>query len=77
MRKVMAVRSSYTRGHCKFLIPPFHIVQNLYGEVYIAMKFDPTRDNLVSMRDETAHTKLRAKMAAGVGQRHSSLYITC
>lgn len=30
------------------------------------MKFDPTRDNLFSMRDEVAHTKLRAKMAAGV-----------
>jgi hypothetical protein len=30
------------------------------------MKFDPTRDNLFSMRDEVAHTKLRSKMAAGV-----------
>jgi hypothetical protein len=33
---------------------------------YNAMKFDPTRDNLFSMRDEVAHTKLRSKMAAGV-----------
>jgi hypothetical protein len=31
------------------------------------MKFDPSRDNLFSMRDEIAHTKLRSKMAAGVG----------
>ena len=30
------------------------------------MKFDPARDNLFSMRDEVAHTKLRSKMAAGV-----------
>jgi hypothetical protein len=30
------------------------------------MKFDPSRDNLFSMRNEVAHTKLRSKMAAGV-----------
>jgi len=34
------------------------------------MKFDPTRDNLFSMRDDSAHTKLRAKMAAGVSKVH-------
>lgn len=34
------------------------------------MKFDPTRDNLFSMRDDSAHTKLRAKMAAGVSLPH-------
>ena len=33
---------------------------------YNAMKFEPGRDNLFSMRDEVAHTKLRNKMAAGV-----------
>jgi hypothetical protein len=32
------------------------------------MKFDPSRDNLFSMRNEVAHTKLRSKMAAGVGR---------
>ncbi|KAK3385839.1 cytochrome P450 [Podospora didyma] len=35
------------------------------GPWYDAMRFDPTRDNLLSMRDEAAHTALRAKMAAG------------
>lgn len=30
------------------------------------MKFDPTKDNLLSLRDEDAHKDLRAKMAAGV-----------
>ena len=40
--------------------------QNNATAVYKAMKFDPTRDNLFSMRDEVAHTRLRAKMAAGV-----------
>lgn len=33
---------------------------------YDAMRFDPGRDNLLSMRDDAAHTKLRNKMAAGV-----------
>ncbi|KAK1760102.1 cytochrome P450 [Echria macrotheca] len=48
LRKMMAVRSPYTRG-------PW----------YNAMRFDPERDNLFSMRDEDAHTKLRLKMAFG------------
>ncbi|KAF2850607.1 cytochrome P450 [Plenodomus tracheiphilus IPT5] len=48
MRRMMAVRSDYTRGHW-----------------YNAVKFDPARDNLFSMRDEVAHKELRAKMAAG------------
>ncbi|UPX20608.1 uncharacterized protein EKO05_0010836 [Ascochyta rabiei] len=57
LRKVMAVRSEYTRGN-------FHK----------AFKFDPTRDNLFSMRDEAAHTKLRAKMAAGYsGKENTSM----
>jgi hypothetical protein len=34
---------------------------------YDAMRFEPGRDNLLSIRDEVAHTKLRNKMAAGVG----------
>ncbi|KAF1845545.1 cytochrome P450 [Cucurbitaria berberidis CBS 394.84] len=57
MRRMMAVRSTYTRGHW-----------------YNAMKFDPTRDNLFSMRDEVAHTKLRSKMAAGYsGKENESM----
>ncbi|KAH3950795.1 hypothetical protein HBI56_205410 [Parastagonospora nodorum] len=57
LRKMMAARSEYTRGHW-----------------YSAMKFDPTRDNLFSMRDEVAHTKLRSKMAAGYsGKENESM----
>ncbi|PSN69465.1 cytochrome P450 [Corynespora cassiicola Philippines] len=57
MRRMMAVRSAYTRGHW-----------------YNAMKFDPSRDNLFSMRDEVAHTRLRAKMAAGYsGKENESM----
>ncbi|KAK5651583.1 hypothetical protein OQA88_11856 [Cercophora sp. LCS_1] len=35
------------------------------GPWYTAMRFDPERDNLFTMRDEDAHSKLRAKMAFG------------
>ncbi|CZR60661.1 related to pisatin demethylase (cytochrome P450) [Phialocephala subalpina] len=49
LRRMMAVRSPYTRG-------PW----------YDAMRLDPMKDNLLSMRDEEAHTALRNKMAAGV-----------
>lgn len=40
---------------------------------YDAMRFDPTKDNLFSMRDEVAHTKLRGKMTAGVRSASFSL----
>ncbi|KAH7413819.1 cytochrome P450 [Phaeosphaeria sp. MPI-PUGE-AT-0046c] len=44
------------------------------GPWYNAMRFDPTRDNLFSMRDEIAHTKLRSKMAAGYsGKENESM----
>ncbi|KAH8731990.1 cytochrome P450 [Phaeosphaeriaceae sp. PMI808] len=44
------------------------------GYWYDAMKFDPTRDNLFSMRDEVAHAKLRSKMAAGYsGKENESM----
>ena len=33
---------------------------------YDGMRFDPTKDNLLSLRNEDAHKDLRAKMAAGV-----------
>jgi hypothetical protein len=49
LRRMLAVRSLYTRG--------------LW---YDAIRFDPARDNLLSMRDEDAYTSLRSKMAAGV-----------
>ncbi|KAK4209072.1 cytochrome P450 [Rhypophila decipiens] len=35
------------------------------SEWYYGMRFDPTKDNVLSTRDEVAHNKLRAKMAAG------------
>ncbi|KAF2008622.1 cytochrome P450 [Aaosphaeria arxii CBS 175.79] len=57
LRRMMAVRSAYTRG-------PW----------YNAMRFDPGRDNLFSMRDEVAHTKLRNKMGAGYsGKENTSM----
>lgn len=36
------------------------------SEWYIGVRFDPVRDNISSIRDETRHTELRAMMAAGV-----------
>ena len=33
---------------------------------YYAMRFDPAKDNVLSMRDDDLHNELRAKMAAGV-----------
>lgn len=53
LRRMMAVRSLYTRG-----------------DWYDAMRFDPERDNLLSMRDDELHRKLRNKMAAGVRLHH-------
>ena len=40
------------------------------------MRFDPTRDNLFSMRDEAAHTKLRSKLAAGVSKPRAFFLFT-
>ncbi|KAF2998659.1 hypothetical protein E8E13_008015 [Curvularia kusanoi] len=57
LRKIMAIRSTYTRG-----------------DFYKAMRFDPDRDNLLSQRDEVAHTQMRAKMAAGYsGKENTSM----
>lgn len=33
---------------------------------YYAMRFDPAKDNVLSMRNDQEHNKLRAKMAHGV-----------
>lgn len=38
------------------------------SEWYDAIRFDPSRDNIVSMRNDEQHNVLRAKMAAGVSQ---------
>ncbi|KAI0120747.1 cytochrome P450 [Hypoxylon sp. NC0597] len=60
LRRMMSVRSTYTRG-------PW----------YDAMRFDPSRDNLFSMRNENAHTKLRSQMAAGYsGKENESMEST-
>ena len=36
------------------------------SEFYASAKLDPTRDNILSSRDEVRHQALRTKMAAGV-----------
>ncbi|KAL2214516.1 cytochrome P450 [Sarocladium strictum] len=57
LRRMMAIRSSYSRG-------PW----------YNALRFEPGKDNLFSMRDEEAHTALRKKMAAGYsGKENESM----
>ncbi|KAF2996861.1 hypothetical protein E8E13_004378 [Curvularia kusanoi] len=57
LRKIMSVRSSYTRG-------PW----------YDAWKLEAGRQNVFSMRDEVAHTKLRSKMTAGYsGKENESM----
>lgn len=33
---------------------------------YVAMRLDPSRDNVLSERNDEKHNELRAKMAAGV-----------
>ncbi|KAL1801682.1 hypothetical protein ACET3X_002024 [Alternaria dauci] len=44
------------------------------GPWYSAMKFEPGRDSLFSMRDEAGHMKLRAKMAPGYsGKENESM----
>ncbi|CAK7269790.1 hypothetical protein SEPCBS57363_003778 [Sporothrix epigloea] len=37
------------------------------GPFYDAVRFNPERDNLISMRNDTLHAELRAKMAFGYG----------
>ena len=34
---------------------------------YYGMRFDPSRDNVLSQRDDEKHNVLRGKMAHGVG----------
>ena len=40
-------------------------ISSLYSG-YNGVRFDPTRDNLLSLRDEVAHNRLRSQMAHGV-----------
>ena len=47
------------------------------GPFYQAVRFDPTKDNLISMRDDEAHNTLRAKMATGVSLLVSLLLMSC
>jgi cytochrome P450 len=57
LRRIMAVKSPYTRG-------PW----------YNALRFEPGKDNLFSMRDEEAHNELRKKMAPGYsGKENESM----
>ncbi|KAM5368082.1 hypothetical protein ACJZ2D_009686 [Fusarium nematophilum] len=57
LRRMMAIRSAYSRG-------PW----------YNALRFEPGKDNLFSMRDDDAHMKLRNKMAAGYsGKENESM----
>jgi hypothetical protein len=46
------------------------VVRSQYrrGAFFEAVKLDPTRDNLISLRDDAAHAELKAKMAMGVSQ---------
>ena len=38
---------------------------------YDAVRWDPTRDNLINMKDDEQHATLRSKMAAGVSTRYT------
>ncbi|KAK6224732.1 cytochrome P450 [Colletotrichum tabaci] len=47
------------------------------GAFYEAVRFDPARDNLISMRDDHEHNELRAKMAIGYsGKENEDLEAT-
>ena len=46
------------------------------GPFYQAVRFDPTKDNLISMRDDDAHNVLRAKMATGVSRVSSCHFLS-
>lgn len=70
LRRMMAVRSPYSRGPCTFHTQldssPVRKYRTDAFAGYGAQRLDPARDNLISTRDEVAHRELRAKMAAGV-----------
>ncbi len=77
LRRMMAIRSDYSRGPCKYS-PMYYsthhvslgrLIITLKNAGYNALRFEPGKDNLFSMRDEDAHMQLRNKMAAGVSLR--------
>lgn len=77
LRRMMAVRSPYTRGPCKLSfdeIPNSSTTRLMVLVGHGVQRLDPARDNLVSMRDEVAHRELRAKMAAGVSPHIRWIY---
>ena len=41
---------------------------------YVGMRFDPSRENIESERNDEKHTALRTKMSAGVGVPLSALH---
>jgi hypothetical protein len=68
IRRMMAIRSGYTRAPCMSLCPR-SILKSLLTmgfSGYRGLRFEPGKDHLFSQRDEVAHMKLRNKMAAGV-----------
>ncbi|KAH6710192.1 hypothetical protein VD0002_g8305 [Verticillium dahliae] len=46
------------------------------GDFYDAIRLDPTRDNIISMRDDHAHNELRAKVAIGYSGKENEFLET-
>lgn len=46
------------------------------ADYYDGFRFDPSRDNILSQRDDVKHGIIRAKMAAGVGVSSLSVALT-
>lgn len=44
---------------------------------YDAMRLDPGKDNVLSMRDNDLHGRLRSQMAAGVSRATSLVKVHC
>ena len=42
---------------------------------YDAVRWDPSRDNLINMKDDEQHATLRNKMAAGVSTRYLGTHL--
>jgi hypothetical protein len=61
------------------LVRKMNAVRSSYvrGEWYGSLRLDPERDNIISTRDEDAHTTLRNKMAAGVSPPDSRSMREC
>ncbi|CRK36453.1 hypothetical protein BN1708_007052 [Verticillium longisporum] len=46
------------------------------GDFYDAIRLDPTKDNIISMRDDHAHNELRAKVAIGYSGKENEFLET-